>query len=621
MILNIDGQDCQVSPLKNNKYNNMSVMKVIKPNGNICTHVRGINDPVWYYDDETDNIELNDPSQMAVNWESPSVGNIRLKKGNMFVGYRLNPVKTFGIRPSWSQKANNISLEFSIKEYYLDGQKIEIDYNDVEVLNNTSIRVGNMLATTNQVYGKTAFKCYNTVTDFSIPITIYLKGLTVSEENGDFVFKTNNGKFFCKFTKPTIVDESFSIIQNTENFINHSLVENNNGTYTYTKYSTSTFSENSYKLSPIFYVDVYTIYSSVEDGSLQGPNRTASSAYSYIYNGNYEQIWATSTVVRGFLPFDLSTITDPCTARLSLYFRQTVTLNNLSVCESTKSDSTLAITDFNYLNMTNELGYSYLNGVSSSRRYIDIEDRLNHRMGDASIVWLVTRDRNDVINSMPSSGFADYWSTNYSVSTVKPYLELTPPKKTIYIREVGANLDDYEEKTVINNLQTVYRIDSSGDIETGNVSLENISFLTNTINNSDVEVPTCSEILKELQDTIECYILDINEEVQVKNGIMYVVIPENLNGYKINSVFAKVSIAGTDTGNTTIQIYNTTQSLNMLSTVASIEPNETTTTTATTQPVPISTTLIDGDVLRIDITNVTTSTPPLGLFLSIRLEL
>jgi hypothetical protein len=97
----------------------------------------------------------------------------------------------------------------------------------------------------------------------------------------------------------------------------------------------------------------------------------------------------------------------------------------------------------------------------------------------------------------------------------------------------------------------------------------------------------------------------------VGNGITHVTIPSTLNGKNLKSAQAHVYTAGTGSLNT-IQLHNSTDGQDMLSTPITIDSGETDSSTAATPSaggsyVGVST----ADVIRIDVDVVATST--LGL--------
>jgi hypothetical protein len=115
-------------------------------------------------------------------------------------------------------------------------------------------------------------------------------------------------------------------------------------------------------------------------------------------------------------------------------------------------------------------------------------------------------------------------------------------------------------------------------------------------------------IIKVIADSLPTY---------VGNGISRITCPSDLSGLYLRSVGAHVYTAGT-TGLTTIQIYDETDGVNMLSTAMTIDSSEVDTSTAAT-PAVISTSLdaiATADVLRFDITTIST-TPANGLELRI----
>lgn len=104
-------------------------------------------------------------------------------------------------------------------------------------------------------------------------------------------------------------------------------------------------------------------------------------------------------------------------------------------------------------------------------------------------------------------------------------------------------------------------------------------------------------------------------------GDVFVRIPSVMNGWNLVAVAAQVQTAGT-TGTTDIQIYNVTQTADMLSTVITIDSGETDSSTAAT-PAVIDTANDDvatADQIRIDVDAVST-TAPKGLYVELQFQL
>lgn len=118
-------------------------------------------------------------------------------------------------------------------------------------------------------------------------------------------------------------------------------------------------------------------------------------------------------------------------------------------------------------------------------------------------------------------------------------------------------------------------------------------------------------------------VFEYTTDVAIGDGKAYFVVPNELNGFNLARVAATVITAGTDTGSTTIAIYNVTDSQDMLSVSMAIEQGETSTRTSAT-PGTIDTIHDDvatGDVLRIDVDAVTTATAPKGLIVEMVFQL
>lgn len=118
---------------------------------------------------------------------------------------------------------------------------------------------------------------------------------------------------------------------------------------------------------------------------------------------------------------------------------------------------------------------------------------------------------------------------------------------------------------------------------------------------------------------ITCF--DYTTNVATGNGAGYILTPAAVNGMDLVAVHAEVITAGT-TGTTNIQIANVTDSVDMLSTVLTIDSGETGSDTAAT-PAVINTSSDDVatyDLLRIDVDAVST-TPPQGLIVTLEFRL
>ena len=119
--------------------------------------------------------------------------------------------------------------------------------------------------------------------------------------------------------------------------------------------------------------------------------------------------------------------------------------------------------------------------------------------------------------------------------------------------------------------------------------------------------------------SIGIYAIDEDLSLVVENGIAYFTVPEELNGMDLSAVHARVITAPTGAA-INIQIANVTDSVDMLSTVLSIDATEFGSDTAET-PAVIDTDkdgVVTNDLLRIDVDQIGSTIPGKGLIVRLR---
>jgi len=119
---------------------------------------------------------------------------------------------------------------------------------------------------------------------------------------------------------------------------------------------------------------------------------------------------------------------------------------------------------------------------------------------------------------------------------------------------------------------------------------------------------------------IEMILFDWTTDVSTGDGKFYFHIGQKLDGLNLSYCHAEVVTAGT-TGTTDIMVYNVTDTVDMLSTVITIDSTETGSDTAT--PYVIDTAnddIAENDLLRIDVDAVST-TAPKGLLVTLGFSL
>jgi len=161
------------------------------------------------------------------------------------------------------------------------------------------------------------------------------------------------------------------------------------------------------------------------------------------------------------------------------------------------------------------------------------------------------------------------------------------------------NLNDDKQET-IPNLGVVTSADMSADkisfYDTSSAATRSILF------NQITAFTERTLVIKCVSDTVG---------PSVGNGITHVTIPSTLNGKNLQSAQAHVYTVGTGS-TTTVQLYNLTDSEDMLSTVITIDSGENDSSTAATPSVVGNFSAVStADVIRIDVDVVATNT--LGL--------
>ena len=162
------------------------------------------------------------------------------------------------------------------------------------------------------------------------------------------------------------------------------------------------------------------------------------------------------------------------------------------------------------------------------------------------------------------------------------------------------NLND-DKQEVIPNLGTVDTIDSETD---------KLMFYDTSTGNSRAILPKNIQQFENRTLIVKCVADGIAPTTG--DGATHVTIPSTLDGKNLLSAQAHVYTVGTGGSITNVQIHNLTDGQDMLSTAITIDLNEKDSSTAATPPVVGSQNGVStGDVIRIDVDAVATST--LGL--------
>jgi len=194
-----------------------------------------------------------------------------------------------------------------------------------------------------------------------------------------------------------------------------------------------------------------------------------------------------------------------------------------------------------------------------------------------------------------------------------------------YAAALGAD-DNYvtdAEKVVIGNTSGT----NTGDETSANTTTEGIVELATTAE-TDTGTDTARAVTPDAlagsvhgTRTVQVTCFDYTTDTATGDGKGYFHIPASMDGMNLTAVHAEVITAGT-TGTTDIEIYNVTDSVDMLSTTLTIDSGETGSDTAATAAV-INTSNDDvatNDLIRIDVDAVST-TAAKGLIVTLEFQL
>jgi len=184
---------------------------------------------------------------------------------------------------------------------------------------------------------------------------------------------------------------------------------------------------------------------------------------------------------------------------------------------------------------------------------------------------------------------------------------------TIVLRETkGSPLTFAEADANFNNLNDAKQevIPNLGTVDTIDTETDKLMFYDASTGNSRAILPKNIQQFENRTLIVKCVADGIAPTTG--DGATHVTIPSTLDGKNLLSAQAHVYTVGTGGSITTVQIHNLTDGQDMLSTAITIDLNEKDSSTAATPPVVGSQNGVStGDVIRIDVDAVATST--LGL--------
>ena len=228
----------------------------------------------WNYRDENGNLY---PVETGYEQVVQSVKNNRLeyhRPKNVFsVGVRGDggAEKFIGLRPDFDQAQGNEQFEISVTEIRLNGAAKPISLAQKTALNAFAADYGDLIVQVTR-HGVRPMVKVSDITSFRIVYTLHLKGLTIERKGEEFwVFSTARDKpFRLRIGKPRLLNMNMEVLTDERplpvplDFVDHHLIDNRDGSYTYVKESNAKFERS--KLPADFLIDADIHYSSTSDG-------------------------------------------------------------------------------------------------------------------------------------------------------------------------------------------------------------------------------------------------------------------------------------------------------------------------------------------------------------------
>ncbi len=176
-----------------------------------------------------------------------------------------------GLRPDFDQAQGNEQFEITVTEIQLNGAAKPISLAQKTPLNPFATDYGDLIVQVTRHGVRPLVKVSN-ITSFRIIYTLHLQGLTIEQKGEEFwVFSTAKEKpFRLRIGKPRLLNTDMEVLTDERplptplDFVNHNLIDNQDGSYTYVKESNAKFERS--KLPREFLIDADIHYSSASDG-------------------------------------------------------------------------------------------------------------------------------------------------------------------------------------------------------------------------------------------------------------------------------------------------------------------------------------------------------------------
>lgn len=427
-----------IRPLLGNK----SAIHHLMEDGSNIYHCRGPHNPV-YFDAGGGALSPIDLATVRDTF-SKSVNGLYLRDKNIrSVGIRRDGLKNkyLGIRPDDNQGGSE-QLEFTIERIEFDGKEVALDISKHDATRDAvTSDLGNIVVRSTRQGCRQCVKVDHPIKGFKIIFTVHLKGLSAQyrADLDEWWLYGKDGQFRFRLRKPLLLGEDFEPLENGQEWIKAEVVDNGNGTLTYTKTEAPGFDAD--QLPGVYYIDVDTAYSTTADGYIymgltsawaDARNATdgtsSSSSVSYYANaaragngtgGNSYGIY------RSFFYYNTSLITGTVTAASNFLYGYSASNATASAQNGTQA-ATLGTGDFDAFT-----GASYGTVSVVINQYNEISFNVSglsgiNKGGETKIC--IREYGHDYLDSAPGAGYFYRFGLYYADNTgtdYDPYLSIT----------------------------------------------------------------------------------------------------------------------------------------------------------------------------------------------------
>jgi len=422
--------------------------KVIYTDGSITTRYSTIQN-LWNYKDDKNSFHvINMSFEEEINETFKK--EYKREKGVMKITTKSDGKKNdfISVIPSFDKNSNE-KFDISVSKIVFNEEEINIDLSKKNKENSITRDFGNILVSYRRNGLRTMVKANNSVESFRIEYTLSFKKMKIVENGNEYWIYSDDDEFRMRIRDAKLLDTNMSFLLDHDgallDFVDHSLIDNKDGTYTYVKESNNNYDPS--KLPEDFLIDGDIYYSSTADGKIK--NRIENSNWDTVHSGTtgtnvddssssdkYAMYVTENTFLdkvdeihRGFFYFDTSGATNPIAVNLSIYGYY-ASSSSVSAQEGTQAD-TLTTADYDSCSPIPSTGggeYGHVVWSSISYNTISFNQDGIDDINISGVTKICTREYTyDYLDSIPSGMFVanGCYFAEEATTAKDPYLEIT----------------------------------------------------------------------------------------------------------------------------------------------------------------------------------------------------